>query len=283
MNQFKDTFYSVVYSAGFAGFVAALKLKEKGENVLLLNRYGFFGGTLTESLNLLQKKTVNFFQIGSISKSIFKNLLNEKNSILFESPDHIIFNPEVIKFVLQREAVEKGIELLFHIMPINIKYDNDEIKLIVFGREGEIEIKTKKIYDFSNEFTVVSLVSPQSRKFVESRINFISLNLKDLKFEDENFIHSINLNDNRSWISYKLNTDDLFEVENLAHEKFSYLDELLRSHGSRIQIVPPQAYYQFEFIRQTSNDDRIKFIGDFVSSYQNDEEFLIAQKIEGMI
>ncbi len=283
MNQFNDTFDSVVYSASFSGVVAALELKEKGEKVLLINRYGFFGGTLTESLNLLQKSPVNFFQFGSISKSIFENLLNEKNSILFESPDHIIFNPEVIKFVLQKATVEKGIDLLFHIIPVNIKYDDEGIKLIVFGREGEIEIKTKNIYDFSNEFTIVSLVSPQSRKFIESRINFISLNLNDLNFEDENLIHAIKLNDNRCWISYKLNTTNLFEVENLAHEKFIYLDELLRSHGSRIQIVPPQACYQFEFIKQKGNDDRIKFIGDYLSSYQNYEEFLIAQKIEGMI
>lgn len=283
MSQFDDRFDSVVYSAGFTGIVAALKLKEIGENVLLLNRYGFFGGTLTESLNLLQKNPVNFFQKESISSKIFDNLLSEKNSILFESAEHIIFNPEVIKFVFQRTAVEHKLNLLFHVIPVNVDYLNDEVKLIVFGREGEIKIKTKKIYDFSNEFTLASLISPHSRKFIESRINFIALPLEKKNFDDDHFIQLIKLNDGRYWISYNLDASNLFEVENLAQEKLGYIDKLLRNQKSRIQIVPPQAFYKFEFIKQRNFENKIKFICDYVNSFQINEEFLIAQKIEGML
>lgn len=283
MNQLKDTFDSVVYSAGFAGLVAALRLKEKGENVLLINRYGFFGGTLTESLNLLQKNPSNFFQEGSISRKIFDELLKEKNSILFESAEHILFNPEVLKFVFQRTAVGDKLNLLFHVIPVNVDYSGAEFKLIVFGREGEIEIKTKKIYDFSSDFTLASLISPDSRKFIESRINFISLPIDKESLHDNYFIQLIKLNDNRYWISYKLDVSNLFKVENFAQEKLGYIDQILRNQKSRIQIVPPQAFYKFEFITQGNYENKIKFIYDYVDSFQTDEEFLIAQKIEGMI
>lgn len=283
MNQFDDTFDSVVYSAGFTGIVAALKLKEIGENVLLLNRYGFFGGTLTESLNLLQKNPVNFIQKESISSKIIDDLFGEKNLILFESAEYIIFNPEVIKFVFQRMAVEHKLNLLFHVIPVSVDYINDEVKLIVFGREGEIEIKTKKIYDFSNDFTFASLISPHSREFVESRINFITLPLEKEILDDDHFIQLIRLNDGRYWISYNLDASNLFEVENLAQEKLGYIDQLLRNQKSRIQIVPPQAFYKFEFIKQANFENKIKFICDYVNSFQINEEFLIAQKIEGML
>lgn len=53
MNTDK-TYDYIIYSASLAGVLTAIDLSNKGHSVLLLNFYGFMGGSITESLNCYQ-------------------------------------------------------------------------------------------------------------------------------------------------------------------------------------------------------------------------------------
>ena len=273
-----DKFDTIVYSASLSGVIASIILKNKGQKVLLLNRYGFFGGSITESLNLFQKKVDLNSTQNEILKDTLKRICDFKEGILFENENFILFNPEVLKYVLQKICEENEIDLLFHITPYRIEIINDEINLTVIGKEGEIEFTTSRLMDFSTEFTFAPLIDKNSRRFLKSKINFICLPVDGKVLESVD--RKIKLNDERWWLSTNLNTAELLSVEEVATQKLDQIDELLRQNNSRIQIVPAQSHLIFSFTRTEKFDRRISFITDFVKSFQPEDEVLIAQKIE---
>lgn len=278
-SNFSDsTFDTIIYSANFAGVVAASLLKSMGEKVLILNRYGFFGGTITESLNLYQKK-IKWNDKAKGTAQIVGNIIAKKDGILYEDEDHFILNPEIVKYILQKKCEENNLELLFHIIPYKIDFDEEFINLIVIGKEGEIRLKCKKIFDLSTEFTLAPLVDKSSRNFVKSFVNFISLPLKDEEILGQVF-RKIILKDNRLWISIEHENVNLLTVEEIAQKDFDFFDDLLRKNQSRIQVVPAQSNLIFNFFRTEKFDKRISLITDFISSFNPEDEILIAAEIE---
>jgi hypothetical protein len=274
-------FDSIVYSANLAGVVAASILKSKGLKVLLLNRYGFFGGTITESLNLYQKKIKEIAET-EITRKILEDIFKFNDGILFENETHIIINPEVYKYVLQKFCEQVGIELLFHITPYRISFSDEIINLTVIGREGEIKFTCKNIFDFSTEFTLAPLINKSFRNFIKSRINFITYPFfyKELL---QDVFQSVTLKDNRVWISIESKDVSLFDAEEYAQLKLDQYDSILRKHSSRIQIVPAQSNLIFTLDKNLTQDIKIKFITDYIESFQTDDEILISKEIEERI
>lgn len=269
----------VIYSANLAGIIAASVLKSKGKKVLLLNRYGFVGGTLTESLNLYQKKIPSAFNKSDIINQILRRIYSNKDGILFENEDYFVLNPEVIKYILQKFCEEKNIELLFHIAPYKIEFREDQIDLIIIGREGKIYLKCKSLLDFSTEFTFAPLIDKSSRILKKSFVNFITLPVSNEKIFDDVYC-KIKLRDNRWWISIEHKDLNLLNVEELAQNSFEEFDIKLRERNSRIQIIPAQSNLIFEFQKSDKFDKKISFITDFVSSFNVDDEVIFSNKIE---
>ena len=277
----KNRFDTIIYSANLSGVITSIIQKKKGQKVLLLNRYGFFGGSITESLNLLQKKVDLNPDQNQILSGILERICEFKEGFLFEDDDTLVLNPEVLKYVLQKICEENEIDLLFHITPYRIDFDEDLIKITVIGREGEIHFTTSRLVDFSTEFTFAPLIDKTSRRFLHSRVNFISLpvNSEVLK----NVSRKIKLKDGRWWLSIDLNCPDIFQVEEEATQTLDQIDELLRQNKSRVQIVPAQSHLIFSFKRTDKFERRISFITDFVNHFEPVYEILISQKIEDQL
>lgn len=273
-----DKFDTIVYSASLSGVIASIILKNVGQKVLLLNRYGFFGGSITESLNLFLKKVDLNSTQNEILKDILKRINDFKEGILFENENYILINPEVLKYVLQKIFEENEIEILFHITPYRIEFLEDAINITLIGKEGEINLSASRLMDFSNEYTLAPLIDKSSRRFLHSRVNFISLPFNYEVLKDVN--RKIKLKDERWWLSVDLNSSNLYEVEEVSTQILDKYDELLRQNKSRIQIVPAQSHLIFSFTRTNKFDRRILFITDFIDSYEQEDEILIAQKIE---
>ncbi len=274
----KNNFDTIIYSANLSGVIASIIQKKKGKKVLLLNRYGFFGGTITECLNLFQKKIdLNLMQC-EILREIFSRIYDFKEGILFEDEKHFLINPEVLKYVLQKICEENEIELLFHITPYRIEFLKDTINITLIGKEGEIKFSASRLMDFSNEYTLAPSIDKSSRRFLHSRVNFISSPDNYEVLKDVN--RKIKLKDERWWLSVDLNSSNLYEVEEVSTQILDKFDELLRQNKSRIQIVPAQSHLIFSFTRTNKFDRRILLITDFIDSYEPEDEILIAQKIE---
>ncbi|MCX8055996.1 MAG: FAD-dependent oxidoreductase [Ignavibacteria bacterium] len=269
---------TVIYSAGVSGAISSIILKSKGERVLLLNRYGFFGGTISESLNIYQRKISELNENESFLRELIFKFYEDKDGILFEDEEHIILNPEVFKYKLQKFVEASNIDLLFHIIPYRIQFEEENLKLIVLGKEGEIHIHSKRLFDFSTEFTIAPLVDKSSRNFLKSYVNFITLPLIDAKNFD--VYRKVKLKDGRFWFSIEHKEINLFSAEEVAQRDFDLFDEMLRQTKSRIQIVPAQSNLIFEFNRSDKFPKNIFFINDFVQSFNHEDELLMANKIE---
>ncbi|MCR4417615.1 MAG: FAD-dependent oxidoreductase [Ignavibacteria bacterium] len=268
----------IIYPANLSGVVASIFLKKNFKKVLLLNRYGFFGGSITESLNLLQRKPVEDYDRDKVLNSILKRVKEFNEGILFEDDQYILFNPEVVKYVLQKVCEENEIELLFHITPYQVNFTEDLINIIVIGKEGEINFTTSKMFDFSTEFTFAPLIDKTMRAFSKAQVNFISLPVDEKILQNVN--RKIRLKDKRWWLSIDLNTQNLFDVEDIATQTLDKIDELLRQNRSRIQIVPAQSHLIFTLNQKAKVDKRISFITDFVNIFEPENEILIAREIE---
>lgn len=273
------SFDSIIYSANIAGVIAASIFKSKNKHVLILNRYGFFGGTITESLNLFQKKISNNLNDSEIIHKILRRIFEYKNSVLYEDETHLIFNPEVVKYALQKFSEQNQINLLFHISPYSIEFKDEWINLSVIGREGIINLSCKELYDFSTEFTFAPIIDKSIRTLSSTFVNFITLPVKDESVFGNVFI-SKKLKDNRWWISVKNRIQNVFEVEISAQNIFDKYDEMLRKQKSRIQIVPAQSNLIFQFTKSKNISQRISFITDFIDLFNSEDELLIAKQIE---
>ncbi len=52
----KNKYKNIVYGASIKGIVKSIELMQEGNSVLLLNKFGFTGGSITEALRLLIAK-----------------------------------------------------------------------------------------------------------------------------------------------------------------------------------------------------------------------------------
>ncbi|HSL88726.1 MAG TPA: FAD-dependent oxidoreductase, partial [Ignavibacteriaceae bacterium] len=113
----------IIYSASLAGVLTAIDLSNKGKHVLLLNFYGFTGGSITESLNCYQN--INEIDLIESAKKIFDKIKKSKHGILYEDKNYFIINPETIKIVLQEELENSKVDLLFHVVPFYLTQQYD--------------------------------------------------------------------------------------------------------------------------------------------------------------
>jgi len=236
-----DTTYDyIIYSAGVAGVITALDLTAKGKSVLLLNFYGFMGGSITESLNCHQVIDEKIMD-GSI-KNLFDKIKKSKHGILYHSENEFIFNPEMVKIVLQEEIENSKIDLLFHIVPFYLKQKDQFVELSLTGKEGIFNIKGKTIIDASDEYDLIKLTN-SDRILIQLFTNMFLTGSKDDTWQNYSLIaNKIKLNDNRYWISLKLpRPDSEFFVENASQIILNDFEEVVQKSGGRVQLIAPQS------------------------------------------
>ncbi|RLE81218.1 MAG: FAD-dependent oxidoreductase [Thermoprotei archaeon] len=106
------SFDVVVVGGGPGGFSAAVAAARNGSKVLLVERYGFLGGMATAGL-------VNPFMPFHVnSRAIIGGILQEVIEKLREMGGYDdktrAFDPEIMKYILERIALEAGVKILYH-------------------------------------------------------------------------------------------------------------------------------------------------------------------------
>ncbi|MCD6309543.1 MAG: FAD-dependent oxidoreductase, partial [Candidatus Eremiobacteraeota bacterium] len=114
----REHYNLIIAGGGPAGVAAAIAAKRFGINVLLIERYGFFGGTGTAALvqPWMAYKTGDKTVIGGIFSGIVDNL-RESGGIKDSGHlgmIHHCFDPEILKMVLQEMLISAGVDLLLH-------------------------------------------------------------------------------------------------------------------------------------------------------------------------
>jgi flavin-dependent dehydrogenase len=152
----------IVVGGGPSGITAAIASARNKAKTLLIEQFGFLGGTATASLmnningfrnqvkpdatqtvkGIAQEIILGLKQIDGLGKSPYKQ--DEHATIKDDLSYSYCIDPEKFKFVVLDMAVESGVEVLFHTffsMPI---MDKDTIKgVIVENKSGRCAITAK--------------------------------------------------------------------------------------------------------------------------------------------
>jgi hypothetical protein len=145
MDKIYDT---IIWGASLAGLEKALELKEKGQDVLVLNKFGFPGGNITEALSCLVDKN-------SLSGSSFRERLRSRVSelnfgMIYSHDNELILHPETLKRAAWEEIKTSKLPVIFHLTPLQVDRDNETTSLRVFGREGTFTLNARELLDYSD-------------------------------------------------------------------------------------------------------------------------------------
>ncbi len=146
MDHFFDT---IIWGPSLEGIKKAIELKQNGKKVLLTGKFGFPGGKTTESLASLF--TNEKLDEADFHKNLLKKVQQQRFGILFRNQQWLLMHPEAIKRACWETLDENNIELLFHVVPLEVSKDADLYDMRLFGREGEIELTAGHVIDASDE------------------------------------------------------------------------------------------------------------------------------------
>lgn len=151
----------LVIGAGSAGCVAALAAAQHHNyKVMLIERYGFPGGTSTQMLDTFY----GFFSPGTQSKKIVGGIPDdvvnelEKTNDIFLRPNTygagtgVNYNPERLKLVWDKLITETGVDYLLHTTLVDVVKDgNEKMTCICWNKSGFYKIKAKRVIDASGD------------------------------------------------------------------------------------------------------------------------------------
>lgn len=150
----------VVVGGGPSGIMAAKAAAKQGADVILIERYGFLGGSATVSLvvPLMTFHAGSKQVVGGYGEELIQRIMSAGGSI-GHIEDPIGFGstvtpvePEFYKYLAQEFLLEDGVRILFHSEVINVKVSDNTIKsLTLRTRSGEHIVKAKQFIDASGD------------------------------------------------------------------------------------------------------------------------------------
>ena len=157
----------VVVGGGVSGSHAAIAAGRTGAKVLLIEQFGFLGGSLTAMgvgpMMTFHNRAGKQLVFGSPNEMVER--LKAKGG----SPGHILdgtgycstvtpFDAEMLKVVLEDMVLEVGAEILYHTRLIELSKEGKSItSVFIHNRGGIQEIKAKQFIDASGDSELVKL------------------------------------------------------------------------------------------------------------------------------
>lgn len=238
----------VIYSASVAGVLLALHKASAGHTVLVLNSYGFPGGSITESLSCLQQWPDG--ATAPHARALFGQLAADPYASVFNGPEGRVLNPEVIKFTLQHALEASSVALLFHVKARHLVPALDGLAaLSVIGKEGEFAVRARTVVDASDAGHLARLAGGTGRVTGARLCVFTSPILAEADAEIRGLPgiqQAVRLPDGRYWLALDLPAAPPTTVETQANDLLDALTAALAPHEARLQIVPAETQLLYE-------------------------------------
>jgi hypothetical protein len=162
MNTLAETDVLVVGS-GSAGSTAAIAAARAGAKTLLLERYGFLGGTSTLVLDTFYgfytPGTKSLKVVGGIPDDVVGEL--KRFDVCFERPNTygagtgITYHPDYLKVVWEKLALAAGVRILLHAWVQDVETSGDRVTgVVVATKRGLHRIAAKMVIDASGDADV---------------------------------------------------------------------------------------------------------------------------------
>jgi len=152
----------LVVGGGPAGVAAAVSSGRLGAKTLLVERYGFLGGMATAGL--VNPFMVSRFPSGELIMSpVFREIVDKLKEVgaassgkLFGQP-HIVFDPEVLKFVLLEHVKEAGVKILFHSLGSGAILKGRKLAGVVLEtKSGQVRVFSKVTIDATGDADIAA-------------------------------------------------------------------------------------------------------------------------------
>lgn len=150
----------LVAGAGSAGCCAALAASESGlHSVMLLERYGFPGGTSTQMLDTFY----GFFTPGDMPRKIVGGWpdrvvdeLQKERSIFLRPNTYgagtgVNYNPERLKAVWDKLILQQGISYLLHATLVEVIPENEGYTCVFWSKGGFYKILARRVIDATGD------------------------------------------------------------------------------------------------------------------------------------
>ncbi|WP_159020549.1 FAD-dependent oxidoreductase [Algibacter sp. L3A6] len=218
----------IVVGGGVSGSHAAIAAGKTGAKTLLIEQFGFLGGSLTAMgvgpMMTFHNKAGKQLVFGSPNEMV--NRLKEKGA----SPGHIFdstgycstvtpFDAEMLKVVLEDMVREAGADILYHTRLIDIAKEGNKIKSVFIHNRGGIqEIPGTIFVDASGDSEIVKL---SGVPFTEGRI-------EDNKSQPMTTNVKMGNVDTEKLREYMRNNWDQFDAEERSDDKAEVLKRTKR-------------------------------------------------------
>lgn len=156
----------VVLGGGPAGVSAALAARRLGASVLLVERYGFLGGTATSGL---YGSLCGFYTSGPEQVQVVRGIAWEMVELL-SSRDALmgpvrsgpmvvlLYDPTALRLVLDEMVLREGVELLLHSTAVGVRREGSRITSVrVCTKSGPMELEGKVYVDATGDADVCHL------------------------------------------------------------------------------------------------------------------------------
>lgn len=150
----------LVVGGGSAGAAAAIAAADMGADVVLIEKYGFLGGTGAMVLDTFY----GFFTPGSIERKVIGGVPDrvidglDRHGVLLKRPNTYgagagyTYDPEVLKVVWDDLVKEAGVKLFLHTSFIDVIMDGPSIATVIVGSpKGPRAIRAKRVVDASGD------------------------------------------------------------------------------------------------------------------------------------
>jgi len=132
-----------VIGGGVSGVAAAIAAARNGAETLLVERYGFLGGTATTG-------PVRFFvnfKLGEtlLARGIFEEILERLKGLDGYDERTRTFDPEMMKIVLEEMALEAGVKLLYHTCFLDAVKHGNALRGVLLHNKSGLQIALAKI------------------------------------------------------------------------------------------------------------------------------------------
>jgi hypothetical protein len=169
---------------GVAGVAAAVAAAQVGVKVMLLERYGFFGGLCTGSLVITTPPLDNGINLDLArrlkEKGAYVPCRNSGEEVSFLDMHGI--DPEIVKYELTCMLQEKGIDILLHTYITDVIMEGNIIKgVIMQNKAGRQAVMTGMVVDATGDADIATYAGAPVRevkKPMTMMFNMVGVNVK---------------------------------------------------------------------------------------------------------
>ena len=273
----------IVVGGGFAGAAAAISAARQGAKVLLIEKSNCLGGAASVNLVMpfMKNRTVIDEVPYQLSGGLFNEILSELE-VFNKTRYRISFHDEYLKLVLNRMAINAGVELLFNSLVTSAEKEQGKIKSItVCGKGNTYEFSADYFIDATGDANLIrmadfpfklgrekdNLCQPMTLCFRVANVDF-------KKFDEEKPLI------NPLYEKYKEEGKIKNPRENVLIFK-TMVDGLLHFNTTRIVRLDPTDLFQVTKAEIESREQVFEvfdFLKDNFSAFQNAE--LVTTAIE---